>query len=276
MSAPVPNTLDRLDALRRRLTPRSYTGRAVLGAVTAMTVGLAFGGAARALKDAPPQPSLSITATADTATPATAKPATAIPATAIPATAKTPTAATPNVTARATQALAASVERSAVGVLAHRLSAQASDLAAEWRGTDVRYELKLELRAARQNPALGARLAGVVVGALMAVLAVGLGAFFGLRALLRRRARRADAIEAIEAADRPAVVDAPPTRTRFALPLPTLALRARLASVRRRRTTPAAPVIALAAAGTTPAEIARRTGLSRDAIALALSCSRMA
>jgi len=237
VSAPVPNTtLGRLDALRRRLAPRSATGRAVLGAVTAMTVGLSFGGAARALKSSPPQPSLSITATVDTAAPA----------------------------ASASQAIASSARRSAVGVLANRFSGSASDLAAEWRGTDVRYELQLTLREARENPAFGARLAGIAAGALVAVLAMGLGSFVGLRALLRRRAPR----------PQPAPVET--TRTRFNVPRPKLALRARLASLSRRRTTPAAPVIALAAAGTNPAEIARRTGLSRDAIALALNCSRMA
>jgi hypothetical protein len=39
----------------------------------------------------------------------------------------------------------------------------------------------------------------------------------------------------------------------------------------RRRATPAAPVRALAARGATRAQIARRTGLSRDAVALAMN-----
>jgi hypothetical protein len=238
VSAPVPNTtLSRLDALRRRLTPRSYTGRAVLGTVAAMAIGLSFGGAARALKSSPPQPSLSITATADTTAP---KPTTV------------------------SGAIAASAQRSAVGVLAQRFSGSASDIAAEWRGTDVRYEARQVLREAQHDPALGARLAGIAAGALVVVLAIVLGTFVGVRALLRRRVARAESAPVEKKA------------TRFTLPRPKLALRARLASLSRRRTTPAAPVIALAAAGTNPAEIARRTGLSRDAIALALNCSRMA
>ena len=149
--------------------PRTATGRALLGASTAMAAGLAFGGAARAI------------------------------------------------------ARSASM-RSAI---AHRAAATAADLAALWRGTDVRYAARVYAHDVLSTHDIGTLVARVALGLLVAAAFAA-----ALRALVLWRRTR------------------PSTRR------------------------PAPPVIALAAAGTRSAEIARRTGLSRDAIALALNVSR--
>ena len=145
--------------------PRTATGRALLGASTAMAAGLAFGGAARAI------------------------------------------------------ARSASM-RSAI---AHRAAATAADLAARWRGTDVRYAARVYAHDVLSTHDIGTLVARVALGLLVAAAFAA-----ALRALVLWRRTR------------------PSTRR------------------------PAPPVIALAAAGSSRAAIARSTGLSQDAVALAM------